>query len=1024
MQSGRVADSYDSEIIGELYVNKTIIIFISIVSASILNGQTEQWDANGMPIRQGVHIEWQKTICPGGDGSSILFWSDTRNGNRDIFAQKVSFTGDVFWGEGGVPVTQLPGRQEDPVAIEDGNGGAFIAWVDYRFDEEGDIFLQHIDSEGEIQMDSSGVAVCQVSGKQISINMCTDSSGGVFITWQDGRNGLDEDIYGTHVNSDNTVQHAGTGVAIIEASGTQGPKSIEYAGDGDALLVWSDARVSTQNLDIYAQRINQNMELHFDSDGLAIANSSDLETSPKTTFMSGVKSCVVWQQDPGITEVVYQVVDTSGLLLSAEGSLTKDPASKAGPRVKRGLGGTVFASWEDYRFDSIEPDFYVQKISVNGSIMWDSAGIPIDSTFQAQSGARFIGDPAGGVVVVWERGAFPNQDIITQHFDLYGNRLLADSGLVISDADGNQTDPIISSDDAVGQFVMFADAGGGSINLMSQLLSWTDEIGFPADGIKVMDGMDGDVNFVRDAVLPDGKVFLSWEDNRYGKVLFGTSVTDTGPDSALENGRQLGFTSFSSSPLINEPVMVVSNGDIFTGIFDKSSGTTVGKVNKLDASLMNEWDSTGIIISDQADQRKLHLTPHPSGICCAWSEIRNNWDHDIYFTVLANDGSVLETETIIANESVNEYVELVIKLSDGDYMMFWQEDHWNAGVLKYIRLNSSGDPHEGWTSSGMTLSSNGDAKNLIGKIFPDSNKILLVWENIVSATTMDIYCQVVDLDGNTLFGDDPLIVSDAINDQTNPSIAMDEESTALVTWSDFRNGDSYSIYGQRIDLTNQALTDSNFLICCDQDTFYRDNSDAIILGEDSYFVIWEDERGSVVDDPLLSGGLDLYGAMVTDGTVGDPVVIAAEYHDQKLPQLFPIGDADTGSWLLHWQDLRSSGKEDLVNLYGQVLQFELMEISPAEIPTDFSIGPAFPNPFNGIVSIPIKTHSGDPIHVSIHNILGQQVYKATLFPNRPGSFTFDWSGTDILGRPVSSGMYLYQFESNNKIFNGKVSYVK
>ena len=252
------------------------IILLNFVLTAALLGQTEVWESNGLPIRQGVHIEWQKTICPGGGGSTILFWSDTRNGNRDIFAQKVSFTGAAFWGEGGIAVTELPGRQEDPVAIEDGAGGAFIAWVDYRLDNEGDIFIQHINSEGEIQMDSSGVAICQMDGKQISISMCTDSSGGVFITWEDGRNGLDADIYGTHVDSDNNVGHPGTGVAIIEAAGTQGPKSIEYAGNGDALVVWSDARVSTENLDVYAQRINQNLELHFDSDGLPIANTTDL----------------------------------------------------------------------------------------------------------------------------------------------------------------------------------------------------------------------------------------------------------------------------------------------------------------------------------------------------------------------------------------------------------------------------------------------------------------------------------------------------------------------------------------------------------------------------------------------------------------------------------------------------------------------------------------------------------------------------------------------------------------------------
>ncbi len=1002
------------------------IILLNFVLTAALLGQTEVWESNGLPIRQGVHIEWQKTICPGGGGSTILFWSDTRNGNRDIFAQKVSFTGAAFWGEGGIAVTELPGRQEDPVAIEDGAGGAFIAWVDYRLDNEGDIFIQHINSEGEIQMDSSGVAICQMDGKQISISMCTDSSGGVFITWEDGRNGLDADIYGTHVDSDNNVGHPGTGVAIIEAAGTQGPKSIEYAGNGDALVVWSDARVSTENLDVYAQRINQNLELHFDSDGLPIANTTDLESRPKTTFMSGVKSCVVWQQGSGITEVVYQVVDTSGLMLSDEGSLTKDPASKAGPRVKRGYGGSVFASWEDYRYDSIYPDYFIQKIDVNGAIMWDSSGISIDSTFETQSGVRFTGDNDGGVVVVWERGTFPNQDIVSQHFDLYGNRQLPDSGLVISDADGNQTSPVVTSDEAVGQFIMFADEGSGSINLQSQILNEFDQIGFPENGITIMDGMDGDINYVRPAGFNDGSVLLTWEDNRYGKVLFGNFITDTGADSTESNGKQLVHTAFQSNPGEYEPVMIVSNESVYTGIFNNSSGTNLALVNRLDMNLDYVWDSTGSLVLDGSnDQFNLFLAPHSYGIACMWSEVNDNWDYDIYFTVLANDGSVLETETAIANESKNEYVETVFTLPDGDYMIFWYEENWNAGVHKYVRFDSSGTPAEGWTSSGMTLSSTGDAKNLIGKMLPDSNKILLVWENIVSSTAMDIYSQAIDLDGNALFGNDPLILTDAINDKKNPSIAIDDGTTALITWSDFRNGDSYSIYGQRVDLTNAALMDSNILICCDLDTFYRDNSEVIGLVDDEFFVVWEDERGSVVDDPLLSGGLDIYGAKITGGSADVPIVLVAEYHNQNLPQLISIGETSSNTWLLHWQDLRSSGKTDLVNLYGQVLHIDpILDVNSNSIPIEFSVGSAYPNPFNGSVTIPIRTYSTDPIRISIYNILGRHLYEATLIPNRPGEMKFHWMGTDILGRSIASGIYVYQVQSNDNIHTGKVSYLK
>ena len=48
-------------------------------------------------------------------------------------------------------------------------GRCVIAWVDYRFDEQGDIFIQHLNSDGETLMDDNGIALAQVEGKQIQL---------------------------------------------------------------------------------------------------------------------------------------------------------------------------------------------------------------------------------------------------------------------------------------------------------------------------------------------------------------------------------------------------------------------------------------------------------------------------------------------------------------------------------------------------------------------------------------------------------------------------------------------------------------------------------------------------------------------------------------------------------------------------------------------------------------------------------------------------------------------------------------
>ena len=58
------------------------------------------WIDGGLPIRQGVHVEWMRTAAED-DGTLIIVWSDTRNGVRDMYAQKINSNGDFLWGDGG-----------------------------------------------------------------------------------------------------------------------------------------------------------------------------------------------------------------------------------------------------------------------------------------------------------------------------------------------------------------------------------------------------------------------------------------------------------------------------------------------------------------------------------------------------------------------------------------------------------------------------------------------------------------------------------------------------------------------------------------------------------------------------------------------------------------------------------------------------------------------------------------------------------------------------------------------------------
>ena len=586
------------------------INFIFFIFLSFVIGQDMVWQNNGIPIRQGVHIEWQRTVCPGESGSMIFVWSDTRYGSRNVFAQKVDSSGVLLWGSQGSAVTNLPGRQEDPVAITDGDGGAFIAWVDYRFDDEGDIFIQHIDNQGNRMMDDNGEALARVDGRHLTINMCTDSLGGVFVAWQDKRNFLDDDIFGTHVSSNYEIIAPSSGVSIIQMNGNQGAKSLEYAGNNQATIIWSDTRSGSGN-DIYCQKINMNMEKIFSDGGLEVSATSDLETTPRTTFMKNDTSFVIWQSGTESTDIYYNLLTSDGLVFSEHLQLCSFNSSKANPRIKRNQLGEVFIQWIDYRNDPTAGNHYYQRVSHGGNISWDQNGIQLDASGDDHH-ARF--SPGGNreLFVYWERGTFPNVDIMYQGIQSDGS-LLLDNAEFVSNVSGYQSMPNTLFDNNNGSFVVFADQSNGSIDLRVQRMN-SDLTSFELNGLIAMNGLDGDIEYPI-ANYTNDNVVLNWVDARDGKKVFGSIINDNGVITPVENGQNLTQFDSYTFQLENEPVSLLAHDYLFTAAFDAQSGAKLIRMNKFDLSFQMQWPNEGYVVHQSTlDQRKVKLFETADGI--------------------------------------------------------------------------------------------------------------------------------------------------------------------------------------------------------------------------------------------------------------------------------------------------------------------------------------------------------------------------------------------------------------------------
>ena len=74
----------------------------------------------------------------------------------------------------------------------------------------------------------------------------------------------------------------------------------------------------------------------------------------------------------------------------------------------------------------------------------------------------------------------------------------------------------------------------------------------------------------------------------------------------------------------------------------------------------------------------------------------------------------------------------------------------------------------------------------------------------------------------------------------------------------------------------------------------------------------------------------------------------------------------------------------------------------------------YPNPFNPSTTIEFSIPKDSDVELSIFNIIGQKVKILAKAKYSQGYYSIVWDGDDELGKPVSSGVYLYKLNVNGK----------
>ncbi len=406
-----------------------VLVSIAAVHFLLARPAAAQWPPDGLAVCGTECVAYRPMILPDGTGGAFLAWIDLRSSSQtesDVYAQRITAEGKIApgWPLGGLAVCTLPKQQEIEAIASDGQGGLLLVWVDFRNSEttSEDAYAQRIMADGTIApgWPVNGTPVSRALDFQSCPAITSDGQGGAYVAWEDWRDYSllqETNVYAQHLTATGAVaenwQADGLPVCTLNSGSTVGALS---DGAGGMIAVWTDARrggVQGGGLDVYAQR------LHADGtrapgwlqNGMKVAPDRGASTQLVFDGAGGFYvGCILF--DSGFLEEVEYTAQRFMLT----GSIAPGwPAAGApvcrAPGVRQnlqlasdGLGGLLLA-WYDYRTPLGGSDIYAARMLPNGTRApdWTLDGTLVsDPTQGLEFEVNIAPDGLGGAYVAWE----------------------------------------------------------------------------------------------------------------------------------------------------------------------------------------------------------------------------------------------------------------------------------------------------------------------------------------------------------------------------------------------------------------------------------------------------------------------------------------------------------------------------------------------------------------------------------------------------------------------------------------------
>lgn len=273
------------------------------------------WDEGGMVVYEDdYYTQWYVSLLADGEGGVFVVWTDYRHTpdeGAELYGQRIDDQGNFLWNLEGMKLTADTATHRNPALYDDGYGG-FVAVCRKSYGGDTNVGAQRVNSQGQIQWDSTGILLTTANRDQGDARTCRASDNTFITIWRDWRDShdYDSDIYMQSFDLDGNILWEPDGTPAVHWPYHQGyldnGHDVAADGQGGAVVVWVDRRLDNiGNPVLFADRFSPQGESMWQSNGMKLGFEDSNGALACHVFRMALGFMFTWEKNGGGFEATY-----------------------------------------------------------------------------------------------------------------------------------------------------------------------------------------------------------------------------------------------------------------------------------------------------------------------------------------------------------------------------------------------------------------------------------------------------------------------------------------------------------------------------------------------------------------------------------------------------------------------------------------------------------------------------------------------------------------------------------------------